>query len=156
MLRKLCSALALCTVSVSAFAGGGYYQTVEVPRQECWTEQVPVSSGVNYGGAALGGLAGGILGNQVGGGSGRVAATAVGAVAGAMVGNHLAGAAGPRYQAVQRCKTVVDYQRVPVPERVVYVGAPARERVVVVDRDGPKHHWKHAHHDRGHHYGWRD
>ncbi|MQY51944.1 glycine zipper 2TM domain-containing protein [Rhodocyclus tenuis] len=40
-------------------------------------------------GQALGAVAGGILGNQVGAGNGRVAATAVGAVVGSMVGGNL-------------------------------------------------------------------
>ncbi len=38
-------------------------------------------------GTVLGGVAGGILGNQVGGGSGKAAATILGATAGAMAGN---------------------------------------------------------------------
>ncbi|HEY8357930.1 MAG TPA: glycine zipper 2TM domain-containing protein [Ramlibacter sp.] len=41
-------------------------------------------------GAVVGGVAGAILGNQVGGGSGRTAATVVGGVAGAAVGNNIA------------------------------------------------------------------
>lgn len=43
------------------------------------------SSGIA--GTAIGGVAGGVLGNQVGGGSGRTAATVVGAVGGALIGN---------------------------------------------------------------------
>ena len=42
-------------------------------------------------GAVAGGLVGGLLGNQVGGGSGRVAATAAGAVGGALLGNTVEG-----------------------------------------------------------------
>lgn len=40
-------------------------------------------------GAVIGGIAGGILGNQVGGGSGNTAATIAGAVGGAVVGNQI-------------------------------------------------------------------
>ena len=40
--------------------------------------------------------AGGVLGNQVGGGSGRVAATAVGAVGGALLGNTVEGRNNPQ------------------------------------------------------------
>ena len=40
-------------------------------------------------GLAVGALAGGILGNQVGKGSGRVAATAIGAVIGGIVGSEV-------------------------------------------------------------------
>ncbi len=42
-------------------------------------------------GAVLGAVVGGVLGNQVGGGSGRVAATAIGAVGGAVAGNAIEG-----------------------------------------------------------------
>lgn len=42
-------------------------------------------------GAVLGAVVGGVLGNQVGGGSGRMAATAVGAIGGAVVGNAVEG-----------------------------------------------------------------
>jgi outer membrane lipoprotein SlyB len=42
------------------------------------------------GGAALGAVAGGLLGNQIGHGSGRAAATILGALGGAAVGNNIA------------------------------------------------------------------
>lgn len=42
-------------------------------------------------GAVLGGVVGAVLGNQVGGGSGRAAATAVGAIGGALLGNTVEG-----------------------------------------------------------------
>jgi uncharacterized protein YcfJ len=37
----------------------------------------------------VGGIAGALLGSQVGGGNGKVAAAAAGAIAGAMVGDHV-------------------------------------------------------------------
>jgi outer membrane lipoprotein SlyB len=40
-------------------------------------------------GAVVGGVVGGLLGNQVGGGSGKTAATVVGVVGGALVGNNV-------------------------------------------------------------------
>jgi surface antigen len=40
-------------------------------------------------GLAVGAVAGGILGNQVGGGTGRIAATAIGAVVGGIVGSEI-------------------------------------------------------------------
>ena len=54
-------------------------------NQRCWVERqaVPAANpNANVGGAVLGAVVGGILGHQVGGGSGRDAATGVGAVAG--------------------------------------------------------------------------
>ncbi|KKR65402.1 MAG: 17 kDa surface antigen [Candidatus Curtissbacteria bacterium GW2011_GWA1_40_47] len=41
------------------------------------------------GGAALGGILGAVVGSQVGGGNGRVAATAVGAIIGSQVGDKM-------------------------------------------------------------------
>ena len=98
------------------------YENVTVPRNECtnqWvTEQQPAVSSRNYGGLAVGGVAGALLGNQVGGGRGREAATALGAVLGAFTGDRVAnrdrGDRGDRYENVPRevttCQTVNDVQ----------------------------------------------
>lgn len=95
------------------------YETVTVPHQECtsqWvTDAQPVGGPRNYGGAVLGGVAGALLGNQVGGGHGREAATALGAVVGAFTGDHLANggvalAAQPEQREVQSCRTVNEQQ----------------------------------------------
>jgi outer membrane lipoprotein SlyB len=57
-------------------------------------EYMPVgstlSTGPNILGAVVGGLAGAALGNQIGSGSGRTAATVLGGVAGAAIGNNIA------------------------------------------------------------------
>src|SRR5437879_376844 len=98
------------------------YENVSVPRNECtsqWvTEQQPVAASRNYGGLALGGVAGAVLGNQGGRGHGREAATAVGAVVGALAGEHFANQNGwgsypqaaPQQRQVQNCRTVNDVQ----------------------------------------------
>lgn len=95
------------------------YENVSVPRQECNTQVVnetrQVGGGQNYGGAVVGGIAGALLGNQVGKGHGREAATAAGAVVGALTGNHIAnGGRQEQYQVVPRevttCRTVNDVQ----------------------------------------------
>ena len=100
------------------------YENVSVPRNECtnqWvTDQQPVASSRNYGGLALGGIAGAVLGNQVGRGRGRDTATALGAVVGALAGEHLANknswgggyqqAAPLQQREVQSCRTVNDVQ----------------------------------------------
>lgn len=56
-------------------------------------EYMPVGtqapSGPNVIGAVIGGVAGAVLGRQIGGGSGRDAATAIGGVAGAVVGSQV-------------------------------------------------------------------
>jgi uncharacterized protein YcfJ len=100
------------------------YENISVPRNECttqWvTEQQPAASSRNYGGLAIGGVAGALLGNQIGGGHGRQAATAVGAVVGALAGENFANqnnwgvgyqqAAMPQQRQVQSCRTVNDVQ----------------------------------------------
>jgi uncharacterized protein YcfJ len=95
------------------------YESVAVPRQECVNQvvsEVQRTDTRNYGGAIIGGIAGALLGNQVGGGHGREAATAVGAVVGAMTGDNLANRdAYPQYAQVPRevtsCRTVQDMQQ---------------------------------------------
>ncbi|GAC1600787.1 MAG: hypothetical protein NVS3B2_03220 [Ramlibacter sp.] len=106
------------------------YENVSVPRNECSrqliSEAQPVNSGYGYGyggerqygGAVLGGVAGALLGNQVGRGHGREAATALGAVVGAFAGDQYAnqGNQGRSVQYVDvprevtSCRTVSDVQ----------------------------------------------
>jgi uncharacterized protein YcfJ len=69
------------------------YESVNVPRQECssrWVAEPRRVGGGDYGGAVIGGVAGALLGNQLGHGHGREAATAIGAVFGAFAGNNIA------------------------------------------------------------------
>ena len=95
------------------------YETVQVPRRECaagWmnANEAPVSAGLNYGGIAIGAVAGGLIGNQIGNGRGRQAATAVGAVVGALAGDRLAGGYNtyqdPYRGQARNCRDVVDSQ----------------------------------------------
>ncbi len=86
--------------------------TKRTPYQECWDEQVPVSSGSSNDGtlgALIGGVAGGIIGHQVGGGSGKTAATVGGAIIGTLVGKNLAddgnNQATTTYQTQRKCVT---------------------------------------------------
>jgi uncharacterized protein YcfJ len=90
------------------------HAVVGPPNQRCWLERQQVTQAApnnnnNVGALLLGGLVGGVLGHQVGGGSGKDLATVGGAVAGALVGNNVGGgnnafgAAGT--QDVQRCET---------------------------------------------------
>ena len=64
-----------------------------MPRQECssrWVAEPRRVGGRDYGGAVIGGVAGALLGNQIGHGHGREAATAIGAVFGAFAGDNIA------------------------------------------------------------------
>ncbi len=82
--------------------------TIRTPIEECWDEEVPVSRNSDGTlGAIIGGAAGGILGHQVGAGSGKTAATVGGAIIGTLVGKNLSeeGGTGPAYRVERRCKT---------------------------------------------------
>jgi uncharacterized protein YcfJ len=125
------------------------YENTSLPRQECTSQWIsepdgrgnrerqgrPMSQERQYGGAILGGLAGGVVGHQFGGGNGKDAATALGVVLGAMAGDKMANHdhAGQydnaRYEPaqhamqqreVQRCHTVYDAQTRLTGYRVAY------------------------------------
>ena len=97
-------------------------EQVREPRQECRTEYVQAPAQQyqqprSAGGAIVGGLAGALLGNQIGGGTGRTAATAVGAIAGAVMGDRVDNDGRAvnqpqqlQEQAVRQCRTVESYE----------------------------------------------
>ncbi len=87
------------------------------PEQRCWVERQEVaqdSNNSNVPGAIAGALIGGILGHQVGGGTGKDLATVGGAIAGGAIGAQ-AGRNGQapatRSQNVQRCREVPSQAR---------------------------------------------
>lgn len=105
------------------------YESVNVPREECsrqWVnERRRVGPPPNHGGLVIGGVAGALLGNQIGKGHGREAATAVGAVIGAVTGDRLANR--DRYEEyedapreVTTCRTVHEVQNRVVGYQVTY------------------------------------
>lgn len=106
------------------------YESISVPRQHCthgWLQdEHRVESDRGYGGAVIGGVAGAVLGNQVGQGNGRTAATALGAVVGAFAGDRVAhgGHRGHRHEPVPRpvqtCRTVDEWQQRLVGYQVQY------------------------------------
>ena len=121
------------------------YENVSVPRQECraeWVSEARPAGGRNYGGAVVGGRAGALLGNQVGRGHGREAATAVGAVIGALTGDNHAnrGRWEQPYEPVERevtsCRTVSDVQSRIVGYRVDYEYRGQRFSTLMLDQPG--------------------
>src|SRR5580700_4918216 len=95
-------------------------RTVKIPRQECHDETVthtkPVQDQNRLVGTGLGAVVGGLLGHQVGGGSGKTIATVAGAAAGGYAGNKIQQKvqAGDTYTATeQRCMTAYDTSEVP-------------------------------------------
>ena len=95
-------------------------QQVSVPRQVCSTQPVAVEPQRSGAGALIGLIAGGVLGNTIGHGGGRAAATALGAFGGAVVGDRVEGSAPPYYQNVQNCGTQNYYENRTVGYNVVY------------------------------------
>lgn len=90
-------------------------ETIKTPRQVCEqvqvTKQKPVKDTHQIAGTVLGAVAGGLLGNQVGGGNGKKIATVAGAAAGGYAGNKVQEnmQAGNTYTTTEnRCRTVTD------------------------------------------------
>lgn len=84
-------------------------QQVAVPRQVCTNQPVAVEQPKTGAGAAMGAIAGGVIGNQVGHGSGRALATMAGLIGGAVLGNNVEGG-GTTVQNQQQCTTQTFYE----------------------------------------------
>ena len=98
------------------------YPSPHQPRREqVYTQSAPQAER-SYGGSIVGGIAGALLGSRVGGGNGKIAATALGGVVGAVVGDRIQNA--PVSQPVQ-------LQRQPA--RVYYDNGPQRARHATPD-----------------------
>lgn len=141
---------AVVVTAVSAVAGFRLYEaahsakvvsvqpqtrTIKIPRQECHDEEVthtkPVKDQNRLIGTGLGALVGGVLGHQVGGGSGKTLATVAGAGVGGYAGNKIQQNAQQNntYTTTeQRCNTVYDLKEEPAGFDVVY------------ELNGSKHH----------------
>jgi len=110
------------------------------PSQRCWIEREQVAQPAygqpNIGGAVIGGVVGGLLGHQVGGGSGKDAATIGGAIAGAAIGSQVGGGTAVAGQRdVQKCQQVASTQ--PAYWDVTYVHAGVQHRVQMTSAPGP-------------------
>jgi uncharacterized protein YcfJ len=110
-------------------------RTIKIPRQECHDEQVthtkPVKDQNRLLGTGIGALVGGVLGHQIGGGSGKTLATVAGAGVGGYAGNKIQQNAqqNDTYTTTeQRCNTVYDLKEEPAGFDVVY------------ELNGSKHH----------------
>ena len=84
------------------------------PEQRCWVEREQIASerhSANIPAGIAGAEIGGILGHQVGGGTGKDLATAGGAVGGALIGAHIGRGGGSQTQEVPRCKKAPNESR---------------------------------------------
>jgi uncharacterized protein YcfJ len=116
-------------------------KTSRSPRKECHDEQVtrkkPVKDQDRLAGTGIGAVVGGLLGNRVGGGNGKVLATVAGAAAGGYAGNKVEQKMqeGNTYTTTeQRCVTVYDTHEATVGYDVVYV-LDGKQQHVRMDHD---------------------
>lgn len=94
-------------------------QQVAVPRQVCSQQPVAVQQPKSGAGVAIGAIAGGAVGNSIGSGSGRAAATVLGVLGGAMLGDRIEGS-NTQVQNVQQCSTQTFYENRTVAYNVTY------------------------------------
>ena len=120
------------------------HKTVKTPRQDCHDEQVtrtkPAKDSNRLAGTGIGAVVGGLLGHEVGGGSGKVIATVAGAAAGGYAGNQIEKKVqqGDTYTATERrCTTVYDTSEVSSGYQVVY-SLNGKEHHVHMDHDPGK------------------
>ncbi len=95
-------------------------QQVTVPRQVCSESQVLVQQPRSGAGSAVGAIAGGILGSQMGAGSGRTVTTVLGVIGGAILGDQLEGESAPVARTMKSCTQQVTYENRVVGYNVVY------------------------------------
>lgn len=112
-------------------------QQISVPRQVCTTEQVTTPANKSGAGALMGMVAGGAMGNAIGGGNGKTAATMLGLFGGAIFGDKIEGAPLAQTQDVQRCSMQNIYENRTVGYNVVYEFAGKQYSVQLPNDPGP-------------------
>ncbi len=95
-------------------------QQIAIPQQYCSQDSVVVQGANRGGGAAIGAIAGGAIGNAVGHGGGRAASTVLGMIGGAVIGDRLEGQGADQVQQVRNCTTQTSYENRVVHYDVVY------------------------------------
>ena len=111
-------------------------QQLAVPRQVCSNQPVAVQQPNSGAGSLMGAIAGGAMGNAIGGGGGRAAATVLGLVGGAVLGNSIEGS-GAQMQNFQQCSTQTFYENRAVAYNVTYEYAGKQYTVQMPNDPGP-------------------
>jgi uncharacterized protein YcfJ len=112
-------------------------QQVAVPRQVCSNEQVVTPGQKSGAGAAMGAIAGGAVGNSMGQGSGRAAATMLGIFGGAILGDKIEGPGQSEVRNVQNCTQQMFYENRTMAYNVVYEFAGKQYSVQMPTDPGP-------------------
>lgn len=95
-------------------------QQVTVPRQVCSETQILVQQPRSGAGITVVAITGGILGSQMGSGSGRTLTTAMGIIGGAILGDQLEGEPAPVVRTANSCTQHITYENRVVGYNVVY------------------------------------
>ena len=122
LLAVLSGTAALCAAQETArvVSSTPVITQVAVPRQVCTNQQVQVQSQKSGAGGIMGAVAGGAIGNSIGGGDGRAVATLLGIIGGAMLGDRIEGGGQTQSQNVQNCSTQTFYENRTTAYNVVY------------------------------------
>jgi uncharacterized protein YcfJ len=112
-------------------------QQVAVPRQVCTQNQVVTPGQKSGAGAAMGAIAGGAIGNSIGQGFGRDAATMLGLIGGALLGDKVEGSPAPEVRHVQNCTNQVFYENRTTAYNVIYEFAGKQYSVQMPQDPGP-------------------
>jgi uncharacterized protein YcfJ len=93
---------------------------VPVPQRECIDRPVVYAQPNSGVGALIGAITGAAIASNVGGGTGRAAATGIGLIAGSVIGDRVEGSPAPVASTVRQCRTVTRYENRSVGYDVVY------------------------------------
>ena len=139
LLTTLATAAGLCAAQETGrvISSTPMVSQVGVPRQVCSTQQVQVQSQKSGAGGIMGAIAGGALGNSIGGGDGRAVATVIGLIGGAMLGDRIEGGGQAQTQNVQNCTTQTFYENRTTGYNVVYEYAGKQYSVQMPNDPGP-------------------
>ncbi len=143
----LCSAMGVLS-ALSSVAGAQEFgrvisstpviQQVAVPRQVCSYQPMAVQQPNSGAGGVVGALAGGAIGNQIGHGGGRAAATILGVVGGALLGDRIeSNNSVAQVQNVQTCSSQTTYENRTMGYNVVYEYAGKQYNVQLPNDPGP-------------------
>lgn len=113
------------------------FQQVATPRQVCTPVAVSSAAPTSGAGALMGAIAGGAIGQQIGGGTGQALATMAGVVGGALLGDRIESPAASNTTVQQQCTVQTVYENRLTGYNVVYEYAGKQYNVQLPQDPGP-------------------
>lgn len=113
------------------------FQQVATPRQVCTPVSVPTPASTSGAGALMGAIAGGAVGQQIGGGTGQALATMAGLVGGALLGDRIESPSPGGHVVQQQCSVQTLYENRLTGYQVVYEYAGKQYNVQLPQDPGP-------------------